>query len=64
MKTFETKLFCYNCGKFSTYKFPYGSVVQRGGYGSGTTVRVPQDEAPGWRSERVSCPKCGSERVE
>lgn len=63
MKKFEARLYCYNCGKYSGYYFPYETVIQRGSYGSGTTVRVPQDKAPGWVSEKITCPKCGSDRV-
>ena len=63
MKKFNARLFCYNCGHFSNYVLPYGTDVQRGSYGSGTTVRIPIKAAPGWRVDTLKCPECGSTRV-
>ncbi len=62
-KTFDVRLLCSNCGKFSVFEFPFGTDINRLPYGQGTVARIPQDEAPEWRLEIVFCPRCGSKKI-
>ena len=65
MKTtlFDVRLICCNCGKGSTFKFPFGTELEPKPYFTGTRARIPTDSAPGWRTETVTCPRCGSDRI-
>lgn len=63
MKEFDTRLTCSNCGRGSTFKFPFGTELTKRPWGKGTRARIPTKEIPRWKEETVRCPRCGSKRI-
>jgi DNA-directed RNA polymerase subunit RPC12/RpoP len=59
---FKTELRCRNCGKFSEFKFPYGTRIDKEGIK--TIAYYPKTTNAITRTAiSVHCPKCGSKRI-